>query len=44
MAVAFGNNLYDNLQRLKINVETIAPLHGNVATMSDMLKALGKSS
>ena len=42
MAVAFGNNLNDNLQRLKIEVATIAPLHGNVATMSDMQKALGK--
>jgi glyoxylase-like metal-dependent hydrolase (beta-lactamase superfamily II) len=44
MAVAFGNNLYDNLQRLKIDVVTIAPLHGNVATMDDMKKAIGKSS
>jgi Metallo-beta-lactamase superfamily len=44
MAVAFGNNLYDNLQRLKLDIVTIAPLHGNVATMSDMQKALGKSS
>jgi len=43
MAVAFGNNLYDNLQRLKIDVVTIAPLHGNIATMSDMQKAIGKS-
>ena len=44
VAAAFGNNLYDNLQRLKIDVVTIAPLHGNVATMDDMKKALGKSS
>ena len=42
MAVAFGNNLNDNLQRLKIDVVTIAPLHGNVATMADMQRALGK--
>lgn len=44
IAVGFGNNLYDNLQRLHIDVVTIAPLHGNVATMDDMRKALGKSS
>jgi len=44
IALAFGNNLYDNLQRLHIDVETIAPLHGNVATMADFKKALGKSS
>jgi glyoxylase-like metal-dependent hydrolase (beta-lactamase superfamily II) len=42
IAVAFGNNLWDNLERLKIDVVTIAPLHGNVATISDMQKALGK--
>jgi glyoxylase-like metal-dependent hydrolase (beta-lactamase superfamily II) len=44
MAVAFGNNLYDNLQRLHIDVVTIAPLHGTVATMADFQKAIGKSS
>ena len=44
MAMAFGNNLYDNLQRLKLDVDMIAPLHGNVATMADMKKALGKPS
>jgi glyoxylase-like metal-dependent hydrolase (beta-lactamase superfamily II) len=44
IAVAFSNNLYDNLQRLKIEVVTIAPLHGGVVPMSDMLKALGKRS
>jgi glyoxylase-like metal-dependent hydrolase (beta-lactamase superfamily II) len=42
MAVAFANNLNDNLQRLKIDVVTIAPLHGNVATMADLQRALGK--
>lgn len=44
MAVAFGQNLYDNLQRLKIDVVTIAPLHGTVATIADFQKAIGKSS
>ena len=44
IALAFGNNLYDNLQRLKIDVVAIAPLHGNVSSMSEMRKVLGKSS
>jgi hypothetical protein len=44
IALAFANNLYDNLQRLKIDVVTIAPLHGNVVPMSAMLKVLGKSA
>jgi glyoxylase-like metal-dependent hydrolase (beta-lactamase superfamily II) len=43
ISLGFANNLYDNLQRLKIEVVTIAPLHGTVALMSDMLKAIGKS-
>jgi glyoxylase-like metal-dependent hydrolase (beta-lactamase superfamily II) len=43
ISLGFANNLYDNLQRMKIEVVTIAPLHGNVAPMSEMLKALGKS-
>lgn len=43
IALNFGNELYDNLQRLKMDVVTIAPLHGRVAPYSEMLKALGKS-
>ncbi len=43
VALAFSNNLYDNLQRKKIEVTTIAPLHGTVAQWSDLLKAIGKS-
>jgi glyoxylase-like metal-dependent hydrolase (beta-lactamase superfamily II) len=43
VSLGFAKNLYDNLQRLKIDVVTIAPLHGNVAPMSEMLKAIGKS-
>jgi len=43
VALGFSNNLYDNLQRKKIEVVTIAPLHGNVAQWSDFLKAIGKS-
>lgn len=43
ISLGFANNLYANLQRLKIEVVTIAPLHGNVAPMSEMLKAIGKA-
>jgi glyoxylase-like metal-dependent hydrolase (beta-lactamase superfamily II) len=38
----FGNILYDNVQRLKLDVTTIAPLHGRVVPYSEMPKALGK--
>jgi len=41
--MGFANNLYDNLQRLKLQVDMIAPLHGNPAPMSTMLKILGKT-
>ena len=34
-------NLYDNIQRLKLQVETIAPLHGSVVKMAELLKLLG---
>ena len=44
IAIGFGNNLYDDLQKMKIDVVMIAPLHGNIAPMSDMLKSLGKST
>jgi glyoxylase-like metal-dependent hydrolase (beta-lactamase superfamily II) len=42
LALTFGNELYDNLQRLKLDVTTIAPLHGRVVPYTDMLKTLGK--
>jgi flavorubredoxin len=38
----FGNILYDNVQRLKLDVQTIAPLHGRVVPFSEFPKALGK--
>ena len=34
VALGFGNNLYDNLQRKKIEVTTIAPLHGEPVSLS----------
>jgi glyoxylase-like metal-dependent hydrolase (beta-lactamase superfamily II) len=43
VAMGFANNLYDNLQRLKLQADMIAPLHGNPAPMSAMLKVLGKA-
>src|SRR5712691_3057772 len=38
----FGNILYDNVQRLKLDVQTIAPLHGRVVPYTEFPKALGK--
>jgi len=35
--------LYDNIQRLKLDVSKIAPIHGRLVTMADFLKYLGKS-
>jgi glyoxylase-like metal-dependent hydrolase (beta-lactamase superfamily II) len=43
VALGFANNFYDNLQRIKLDVVTIAPLHGNVAQWSEFPKAIGKS-
>jgi glyoxylase-like metal-dependent hydrolase (beta-lactamase superfamily II) len=43
VALGFANNFYDNLQKIKLDVVTIAPLHGNVAQWSDFPKAIGKS-
>lgn len=44
LALGFANNLYDNLQRLKIDAQTISPLHGAPAPISALAKAIGKSS
>jgi len=38
----FGNILWDNVQRLKLDVQTIAPLHGRVVPFTEFPKALGK--
>jgi len=37
-------NLYENIQRLKLDVAKIAPIHGRLVTMADFLKFLGKKS
>jgi len=43
LAKTFGEGLYENIQKLKLDIQTIAPLHGRVVPYSEMPKALGKS-
>jgi glyoxylase-like metal-dependent hydrolase (beta-lactamase superfamily II) len=38
----FTVNFHDNIERLKLDVRQIAPLHGRLATMDDLRKAIGK--
>jgi len=41
----FAVNLYDNIERLKLNVRQIAPLHGpGTATLADLRTAVGRTS
>jgi hypothetical protein len=40
MSLGLWNNLYGNLQRLNLDVETIAPLHGDTISMAEWLKLL----
>jgi hypothetical protein len=41
----FAVNLYDNIQRLKLDVRAIAALHGpRVATLADLRTAIGQST
>jgi glyoxylase-like metal-dependent hydrolase (beta-lactamase superfamily II) len=42
VAMRNANNLYDNLQRLKLEVVTFSPLHGTPAPYSELPKAIGK--
>ncbi len=35
-------NLFENIERLKIDVDRIAALHGRVATIADLKKTIGK--
>jgi glyoxylase-like metal-dependent hydrolase (beta-lactamase superfamily II) len=37
-------NLHDNIGGLKLEVDQILPLHGRIVPLSDLLKAIGKSS
>jgi glyoxylase-like metal-dependent hydrolase (beta-lactamase superfamily II) len=36
-------NLYDNIQRLKLDVQQITPIHGRLVTMDDLKKVAGKN-
>ncbi len=43
-AVPYAVALYDNIQRLKLDVQTIAPLHGaKTTTVAELAKSAGKS-
>ncbi len=42
MAQAFSNNLLDNVDRMKLDVVTLAPVHGPVIPMAQMRKELGR--
>ena len=42
-AAAFTRNLSANIERLKLDIDTIAPLHGFVVPYSEMQKAVGKT-
>jgi glyoxylase-like metal-dependent hydrolase (beta-lactamase superfamily II) len=44
IARTFATNLYDNVQRLKLEVDKVVPLHGRIATWTEFLAAIGKSS
>jgi len=35
-------NLYDNIQRLKLDVQQITPLHGRLVTLDDLRRAIAK--
>lgn len=38
----FWLNLYDNIERLKLDVHRIAPLHGTMQSINDLRAAIGK--
>jgi hypothetical protein len=37
-------NLYDNIMRLNLDVQQIAPIHGRLVTVNDLRAAIGKTS
>jgi glyoxylase-like metal-dependent hydrolase (beta-lactamase superfamily II) len=44
-AIPYAKTLYDNIQRLKLDVKVIAPLHGNRTTdVAELAKAAGATS
>jgi glyoxylase-like metal-dependent hydrolase (beta-lactamase superfamily II) len=40
----FSVNLHDNIGGLKLEVDRILPLHGRIVPLSELLKAIGRSS
>ena len=40
----YAANLLGHVERLKLNVDRIVPLHGAVATMADLVTAAGPAS
>jgi len=44
VAAAEPLNLWNNIQRLKLDVAQIAPLHGRIVAFSDFLRAVGQNS
>ena len=44
-AVPYATSLVDNIQRLKLDVQTIAPFHGaRTTSLTELLQAAGKSA
>lgn len=39
----YSVNLYDNIQKLKLDVDQIAPLHGRLAKLADLKAAIGQN-
>lgn len=37
-------NLYENIERLRLDVERIVPLHGRIVPLAELKKAIGKGS
>jgi hypothetical protein len=35
-------NLYENIERLKLDVDRIVPLHGRIVRLEDLKKTIGK--
>jgi glyoxylase-like metal-dependent hydrolase (beta-lactamase superfamily II) len=40
----FTSNMYENIQRLKLNVDRILPMHGPIFTFADLQKFVGQTS
>ncbi|MGH7770814.1 MAG: hypothetical protein ACREQA_01090 [Candidatus Binatia bacterium] len=39
----FSVNLHENIERLKLEVDQILPLHGRIVPLGELLKAIGKN-